>query len=61
MAKLLYFMKRARPDIETTVSYLMQHVPKSNTGGWDKFLRVLGWLKSTKDDVQIIGARSLTD
>ena len=50
-AKLLYLMKRARPDIETTVSYLMRRVSKSNTGDWDKLLRVLGWLKSTKDDV----------
>eukprot|EP00957_Ditylum_brightwellii_P157346 11975842-Ditylum_brightwellii.AAC.1 len=39
----------------------MRRVSKSNTGDWDKLLRVLAWLKSTKDDVQIIGAQSSTD
>jgi len=29
-AKLLFIMKRARPDIETTISYLMTRVSKSN-------------------------------
>eukprot|EP00957_Ditylum_brightwellii_P207109 15351509-Ditylum_brightwellii.AAC.1 len=58
---MLYLMNRARPGIETTVSYLIRRVSKSNTGNWDKLLRVLGWLKSTKDDVRIVGAQSLTD
>ena len=29
-AKLLYIMKRVRPDIEPTVSFLMRRVSKSN-------------------------------
>lgn len=29
-AKLLYLMKRARPDLETGVSFLMRRVSKSN-------------------------------
>eukprot|EP00957_Ditylum_brightwellii_P153004 11646799-Ditylum_brightwellii.AAC.1 len=59
-ANLLYLMKHARLDIETTVSYLMRCVSKGNTGDWDKLLRVLAWLKCTKDDVRILGAQSLT-
>mmetsp|Transcript_45473 Transcript_45473/g.67010 ORF Transcript_45473/g.67010 Transcript_45473/m.67010 type:complete len:226 (-) Transcript_45473:536-1213(-) len=34
-AKLLFIMKRGRPDIETTISYLMFHVSKSNEKDWE--------------------------
>eukprot|EP00957_Ditylum_brightwellii_P126439 9638025-Ditylum_brightwellii.AAC.1 len=60
-AKLLYVMKQARSDMETTVSFLIRRVSNSNTGDWDTLLRALGWLKRTKDDIRIIGAQSPTD
>ena len=59
-AKLLYVMKRARPDIETAISFLMRRVSKSNIHDWKKLKRVLGWLKGSIDDIQIIGADSLS-
>ena len=60
-AKLLYIMKRARPDIETSVSFLMKRVSKSDEEDWKKLKRVLGFLKGTIDDVRVIGASSLTE
>ena len=60
-AKLLFIMKRARPDIETTVSYLMTRVSRSNEKDWDKLKRCLGFLKGTINDKRIIGADSLRD
>jgi len=38
-AKLLYIMQRARPDIETAVSFLMKRVSKSNVDDWKKLRR----------------------
>ena len=59
-AKLLYIIKRARPDIETAISFLMRRVSKSNVDDWKKLSRVVGWLKRTKNDVCVIGADSLS-
>ena len=58
-AKLLFIMKRARPDTETTVSYLMTRVSKGNEKDWDKLGRCLGFMKGSIDDERIIGADSL--
>ena len=60
-AKLLYIMKRVRPDVETSVSFLMRRISKSNNDDWKKLKRFLGLLKRTVDDERYIGARSLTE
>ena len=60
-AKLLFIMKRGRPDIETTISYLMTRVSKSNEKDWMKLKRCLGFLKGTINDLRTIGADSLRD
>ena len=60
-AKLLFVMKRARPDIETTISYLMTRVSKSNEKDWEKLRSCLGFLKGSIDDKRIIGVDSLRD
>ena len=54
-------MKRARPDIETSISFLSRRVSKSAEDDWKKLKRVLGWLKCTIDDIRTIGATSLTE
>ena len=59
--KLLYLMKRARPDLETGASQLMRRVSKSNMDDWNKLLRIMGYLKRTKDDKRVIGASSISD
>ena len=61
VAKLLFIMKRGKPDIETTISYLMTRVSKSNEKDWEKLKRCLGFLKRTFDDLRHIGADSLRD
>ena len=53
-------MKRVRPDIETSISFLMRRVSKSAVDDWWKLKRVLAYLKNTIDDVRVIGATSLT-
>jgi hypothetical protein len=54
-------MKRARPDVETAISYLMTRVSKNNVEDWKKLKRCLGFMKGTIDDKRIIGADSLRD
>ena len=58
-AKLLYIMKRARPDIELTISFLCTRVRNPSEDDWKKLQRVLGWCEATIEDVRIIGANSL--
>jgi len=58
-AALLYLMKRVRPNIETSISFLMRRVSKSDVDDWWKMKRVLAYLKNTIDDVRMIGATSL--
>ena len=58
-AKLLYYMKRARPDIETAIAFLCTRVSKSDVDNWNKLKRVLGWIKVTIDDKRYIGANGL--
>ena len=59
-AKLLYIMKRARPDIETSVSFLLRRVLGGDVDDWIKLRHVMDFMKGTIDGVQKIRPRSLT-
>ena len=59
VAKLLWIMKRARPDLETAISYLCTRVTKSDTADWGKLRRVIAYIKCTIDDCRIIGTSHL--
>ena len=59
--KVLWVMKRSRPDLETTVSFLMKKVSEPKRDDWHKFMRMMSWIKSTIMDKRIIGAASLLD
>ena len=61
VAKLLYITKRSRPDIETAVAFLTTRVSKSDIDDLKKLKRVLSFLHQTKDDVRIIGAKSVQE
>ena len=61
VAKLLYIFKRARPDIEPTISYLITRVSTSNVDDWEKLKRVLTYLKGSINEIRIIGVRSLKE
>ena len=58
VAKLLYVSKRARLDIETTISFLCTRVTKCDEDDWEKLRRLLGYLKNTLELPRIIGADS---
>ena len=60
VAKLLYVSKRARLDIETTISFLCTRVTKCDEDDWEKLRRLLGYLKNTLELPRIIGADSLS-
>jgi hypothetical protein len=59
VAKLLWVMKRGRPDIEPTVSFLSTRVKAPTKDDWHKLKRLMSWLKQTATDVRIIGADDL--
>jgi hypothetical protein len=59
VAKLIWVMKRARPDVEPTVSFLSTGVKAPDKDDWHKFKRLMCWMKKTKADVRIIGADDL--
>ena len=61
IAKLLYLVKRARPDLETLVSYLTMRVTKSDVDDWKKLKRGLTFVKNMIKDKIIIGAKTLSD
>ena len=60
-SKLGYIMKRGRPDIETSVSFLMKRVSKSDVDDWLKLRRLIGFVKRTIDEVRVLSATSLTE
>ena len=60
-AKLLYLVKRARPYLETMVSFLTIRVTKSDVDNWKKLKPGLTFVKNAIKDKIIIGAKTLTD
>ena len=59
--KLLYIIKKARPNIETAVAYIHIRVTKSDVDDWKKLQRVLAWLKTTINYARIILATGFMD
>jgi len=59
IAKLIWVMKRGRPDVEPTVSFLNTRVKAPDKDDWHKFKRLMCWVKKTKTDVRTIGADDL--
>lgn len=49
VAKCLFLCKRARPDIQTAVAFLTTRVIDPDTDDWKKLLRLLSYLKGTKE------------
>ena len=53
-ARLLYLMKRVRPDIELVVSFMNTQVSKSDEDYWKNLKRVLMCVNSTIEDKRVI-------
>ena len=49
VAKLLFLGKRARPDLQTAISFLSTRVTEPDTDDYKKLIRLMNYLKSTKD------------
>ena len=63
MAKGLFVSKRARPDIQPPVAYLCTRVSKPTESDWKKMVRMLAFMKQTKDDMLMLesdGSRVIT-
>ena len=60
VSKLLWVMKRGRPDIETTIAFLCTRVAVSTEQDWKKLRRLLQFLNQTIDDVRVIAADDLS-
>ena len=59
VGKLLYVSKRARMDIDLTISFLCTRVAKSNDDDWMKLKRLLTYLKGSLGLGRIIRANDL--
>ena len=59
VAKLLYLEKQACPDIETAVAFLTTRVSDPTIDDWKKLMRVLNYLKSTINELRVIGCDDL--
>jgi hypothetical protein len=54
--KAMFLCKRARPDINPAIGFLSSRVIAPNEGDWKKLVKVLGFLKGTKDDILTLEA-----
>jgi hypothetical protein len=59
VAKILFICKRARPDLQTTVSFLCKRVKDCREGDYKKLKRMLQFIRATKDDYLTLSAASL--
>ncbi len=58
-AKTLFICKRARPDLQTTVSFLCKRVKDCREDDYKKLKRMLQFIRATKDDYLTLSAASL--
>ena len=60
VAKGLFVTKRARPDILPAVAFLSTRVSKPTKQDWNKLIRMMKFLKSTKHDVLTLAMDDIT-
>jgi len=54
--KAMFLSKRRRPDVNHAISILSSRVKEPNEGDWKKLLRVMNFLKNTRDYVLTLEA-----
>jgi hypothetical protein len=54
--KAMFLCKRARPDISPAIGFFAGRVKQPNEGDWKKLMKVLGFLKGTREDVLTLEA-----
>jgi len=60
VAKGLFLCKRARPDIHPTIAVLCTRVKASTESEWNKLIRLMKYLNSTREDVLTLQADDLS-
>ena len=58
-AKVLFLCKRARPDLQLAVAFLCTRVQSCNEGDFKKLIRMVQFIRATKDDYLTLSAESL--
>jgi hypothetical protein len=56
VAKALFLCKRARPDIQPAIAFLTTRVKSPDRQDWAKLLKMMGYLKKTRQDVMVLRA-----
>ena len=46
---MLYLCKRARPDLQTVISFLTTHVTRPDKDDWNKLRQCIWYLRGSKD------------
>jgi hypothetical protein len=59
VAKTLFVCKRARPDLQTVVAFLCTRVKEPDEDDYKKLIRMLQFIRATKDDYLALSASSL--
>jgi hypothetical protein len=59
VAKTLFLCKRARPDIQPTVAFLTTRVQSTNEDDYRKLIRMIQFLRATKDEYLTLSATNL--
>jgi hypothetical protein len=59
VTKTLFICKRARPDLQTAVSFLCKRVKDCQEDDYKKLKRMLQFIRATKDDYLTLSANSL--
>ena len=59
VSRILWVMKRSRPDLETAVSFLCTRVYCCTEEDWSKLHRVLQFMNQKRNDTRIIAADNL--
>ena len=57
--KAMFLCKRARPDIEPVVGFLLTRTKEPNTGDWRKLLKMMAFLNETMEDILTLMADDL--
>ena len=57
--KAMFLCKRARPDIEPGICFLSSRTSKPDESDWQKLIKILEFLKGTKNDVLTLEANEM--
>jgi hypothetical protein len=54
--KGMFLCKRGRQDIQTAVAFMATRITEPNEGDWKKLVKMMNFLKKTKDNIPVMSA-----